>query len=103
MAKAESIISKAIMDYVNSLPNYKIWRNQSGQIRVKGGGWMHLSPKGTPDLVGYTDTGQFIGIEVKTLTGTEEDHQTEFREACTGICITATSVDEVKEWLQKKN
>jgi hypothetical protein len=39
-------------------------RANSGKVRVKGG-FMQLHEKGTPDLIGFTVSGQFIGIELK--------------------------------------
>lgn len=39
-------------------------RANSGKVRVKGG-FMQLHEKGTPDLIGFTIQGQFIGIELK--------------------------------------
>lgn len=39
-------------------------RANSGKVRVKGG-FMQLHEKGTPDLIGFTYEGQFIGIELK--------------------------------------
>ena len=42
-----------------------LWRANSGKVGTKHGGWIHLAPAGTADIVGMTDTGQFIGIEVK--------------------------------------
>lgn len=43
----------------------KIYRSQSGKVKVKGG-WMQLCPEGTPDATGYTVDGRIIGIEFKT-------------------------------------
>lgn len=42
------------------------WMNRanSGKVRVKGG-YMQLHEKGTPDLIGFTRKGQFVGIELK--------------------------------------
>ena len=39
-------------------------RANSGKVRVKGG-FLQLHEKGTPDLIGFTVDGKFIGIELK--------------------------------------
>ena len=39
-------------------------RANSGKVRVKGG-FMQLHKKGTPDIIGFTTEGRFIGIELK--------------------------------------
>ena len=39
-------------------------RANSGKVKVRGA-WMQLHVKGTPDLIGFTKNGQFIGIELK--------------------------------------
>lgn len=79
------------------------WRSQSGRVK---GGRMHLAPKGTPDLVGFTCQGQFVGIEVKTPTGKmsaeqEQWHESAKRRGC--IALVARTPEEavnlfLEEW-----
>jgi hypothetical protein len=53
-----------IIKAVNASGLATVWRNQSGLVRVARG-FMHLAPKGSPDIVGFTRGGRFVGLEVK--------------------------------------
>ena len=64
-SKSEKIIQKEILAYAKK--HHKVaWidRANSGKVRVKGG-FMQLHENGTPDLIGYSVDGKFIGIEIK--------------------------------------
>lgn len=51
------------------------FRVQSGMVKVRGG-WMHLSPTGTADvLVIVPPHGRLLGLEVKTAKGKEREAQ----------------------------
>lgn len=68
MASEESKITKSGLAICNASPIVKrIYRTQSGQVRVKGG-FMWLCPNGTPDTTGFSVDGRVIGIEYKTVT-----------------------------------
>jgi|SRR5580658_344112 hypothetical protein len=58
----ESEIQRDVIQSVNKSGLARVWRSQSG---TRGGGRMHLAPEGTPDIVGYTRLGRFVGLEVK--------------------------------------
>jgi len=47
--KAETVLSKAIRGALEQC-GYVVHRLQSGRVPVKRG-WLHLEPKGTPDLL----------------------------------------------------
>ena len=66
MASEENKITKLGIEQCLAHPIVKrIYRTQSGKVRVKGG-FMSLCPKGTPDTTGFTVDGRIIGIEYKT-------------------------------------
>lgn len=66
MASEESKITKLGLELCKAHPIVKrMYRTQSGQVRVKGG-FMWLCPIGTPDTTGFTVDGRIIGIEYKT-------------------------------------
>jgi len=66
MASEESKTTKLGLELCRAHPVVKrIYRTQSGQVRVKGG-FMWLCPIGTPDTTGFTVDGRIIGIEYKT-------------------------------------
>lgn len=65
MAESEGEIQKIILKHAKSHPLIAwIDRANSGKVRVRGG-FMQLHEKGTPDLIGYSVDGRFIGIEIK--------------------------------------
>ena len=71
---SETELSKSIREALGLL-GYVVWRQQSGRVRVRGA-IMHLSPEGTPDLIGYTPQGRLIALEVKAPKGKERPAQT---------------------------
>ena len=65
MAKLEKEIQAELIKIIRKHPRVAfIDRANSGKVRVKGG-FMQLHRKGTPDLIGFTTSGKFIGIELK--------------------------------------
>jgi hypothetical protein len=72
----ETRIVNAIIKAVNASGYGCVWRNQAGTARS---GRLHLAPTGTPDIVGCSKDGSFIGLEVKTDTGKESKEQIEHR------------------------
>jgi len=65
----ETDLQRAILETLRAL-GLTVWRNQSGTVRVRGG-FMHMAPEGTPDIIGYLADGRLLGIEVK-LPGKEK-------------------------------
>ena len=62
--KTETPIQRDIIKTINASGLATVWRCPSGEVRVRRG-YLHMAPKGTPDIVGYTRDGKFVGIEVK--------------------------------------
>ena len=79
MNRSESEISKEIQDYLK-LMGFIYWRNQSGQLRVKGG-YMHFGINGLADYTVMLPSCHLY-IEVKTLTGKQRDAQEAFELSC---------------------
>ena len=80
-------------------------RANSGKVRVKGG-FMQLHMKGTPDLIGFSITGQFIGIELKrpsTKKATNEDQKAmqELMSISDCVCGVAYDIDSLDEILDR--
>ena len=64
-SKAEKDLQKECLAYAKKHPKIAwIDRANSGKVKVKGG-WMQLHENGTPDLIGYSNDGVMIGIEMK--------------------------------------
>jgi hypothetical protein len=74
----ESEIQRELLSLARNHPNVS-WmdRANSGKVRVKGS-FMQLHAKGTPDIIGFTVSGRFIGIELKrpdTKNNTNNDQK----------------------------
>ncbi len=70
----EGGIQRAILDALLAA-GAMAFRAQAGKVKVRGG-WMHLCPPGTPDiLVVVPPHGLLLGLEVKTATGEERESQ----------------------------
>ena len=68
----EAQIQRACLDALHRL-GITCWRDQAGTAR---GGRTHLSPPGTPDIIGYLPGGRMLAIEVKTALGSVSQEQT---------------------------
>ncbi len=115
----ESDIQRAIQAHVSSL-GHRLFRNNTGEGWVgKFGGrtangsvTLHNARPlhaglcvGSSDLIGWTDTGRFLAIEVKTETGIISPEQINFiRVAREHGCLAgiARSIDDAKGILSGK-
>jgi hypothetical protein len=84
---SEQDLVRTIIDATNATGLAFVWRCQSGRVRVRRG-WMHLSPAGTPDVIGWLRDGRFLGIEVKR----PGEKPTEIQEECRRRIIAAGGV-----------
>lgn len=91
----EQKIQKRILDYL-----YK-----KGFLAVKFNNLGIYSTPGFPDIVGCTNKGIFLAIEVKIPGEKPKPHQQAYLDAINklhGIGFYATSVEEVEEELKKR-
>ena len=91
----EKEIVAQIMRYLKTLPCCFAWKTHGGMYGVAG----------LPDVI-CCYHGRFVGLEVKTPSGklTKLQEATLHRiQAAKGHAFKVTSVDEVKEILQKLN
>jgi hypothetical protein len=97
----ESVIQADILNYLFWLGVFA-WRNYTGPI-VRGGGGKRVvfcpNPSaGAPDILGVTEKGRLLAIEVKSSSGKLTSEQCFYRERLTtlgAIYITARSLDDV--------
>lgn len=94
---AETAIQNRIRIALAAL-GVRLFRNPVGMAYFSNGSPVHFGLcVGSSDLIGYTATGRFIAIEVKTPTGRATDEQLAFIEAVRkvgGIAFIAHSVEE---------
>ena len=98
MSKHENLVTKQIIEYL-TLKGYFVWRNNSG-MRNK----IRFGIKGSPDILGITPEGRFIGIEVKSPTGSQSDEQKAFEGQINdrhGIYILCVTLEEMIEKLKE--
>jgi len=107
-APNENSITNAILTYLNCQPNTFAWRNNTTGIydsrkkcyRSRTGKY---NIKGVADILGITNDGRFIAIEVKRPGGRasrEQQYYLSRIKALGGIAGIATSVIEAKELLE---
>lgn len=62
----EAVLRLAILAAVGSRPDVTIWNHPTGSAVSGVGAWLRFGLPGSPDIVGFTDGGLFIGLEIKT-------------------------------------
>lgn len=98
MAKEEKQIQNAIEHYL-TLKKHFFWKNNSGALPTKSGGFIRFGAVGSPDICLVKD-GFFIGLEVKTKTGKQSDGQKDFEKRLKeagGEYYIVKSIDDCKE------
>lgn len=101
MKSTEKLTQRHILAYLDQ-EGYLAWRNNSGLVNIRG----HLyamGPAGSPDIIGMTKTGRFLGIEVKDVKAKQNPNQIAFQkkvEENGGLYILARSVDDVRACLE---
>ena len=100
----ESDIQRKIMIEVSKL-GHRVFRNNTGLFTLDDGRKVRTGLcVGSSDLVGWTNTGRFLAIEVKTPTGKPTQEQVNFLEQVNksgGIAFIARSPEEAREILCK--
>ncbi len=56
-------ITNPLVSAINAIPGCWALRVNAGRVAVRGG-WMHLAPENTPDVIGYV-RGRFFSLECK--------------------------------------
>lgn len=97
---SESLVVSACIKWLWSHGCY-IWRNNTGMLFDKKNRPVRYGYVGSPDIIGMTPTGRFLGIECKSPTGGDlSEPQERFRDRCRangGIYLTIRSVDQLEE------
>lgn len=97
----EKQLQSAILQYLETR-HFLCWRNNSGMAEstnAKTGASyrIKLGKSGSPDIIGMTKSGQWLGIEVKGETGKQRESQIEFEQQVRdnhGIYLLVHSWDE---------
>lgn len=113
LQQKESDVVKAILQYINVV--YRkghVWRNNVGATKFTSPDgnrereyFVRFAEKGQADIIGYTDEGLFIAIEVKapgkkrTITEEQEAFLSGVRQAG-GLAILADCLEDVMKALE---
>lgn len=103
---SEREIQQNILISFGSLPDLRIWRNNTGSIKTPDGRFVTFGLKGSADILGIMRGGRFLAIEVKTATGRQSEHQKNFQnmiESFGGVYILARSAEDVKRRLESES
>jgi hypothetical protein len=101
MKSTEKVTQRHILAYLDH-EGYLAWRNNSGLVNIRGHMYA-MAPAGSPDIVGMTKTGQWLGIEVKDIKTKQNPNQVMFQkkvELNGGLYIVARSLEDVKQVLE---
>lgn len=106
MSASEQVIKKAIIDMFEKR-GVIAWVNHAGKVKVKGG-WMQLSPKGTPDIIAIVEgPGRLLGLEVKDAKGKNRPSQDAWNEVATAhgahVATVRTPEEAWKEFVYARN
>ena len=96
MAKEEKQIQNSIEDYL-SYKKHFFWKNNSGALPTKTGGFIRFGAVGSPDIC-LIFKGQFFALEVKGKKGKQSPGQIEFQnglEKVGGLYFIVKSIDDV--------
>jgi hypothetical protein len=93
---SEGAIQKSIVDAFETI-GVRAIRVQSGIVKVRGG-WMHLAPEGTPDImICVPPNGRALFLEVKTRRGKESGGQTTRAQELRALGALVHTVRSVEE------
>ncbi len=101
---SESILVADIGIAFGSLPDLFIWRSNTGVAIRASGAPVRFNVNGTPDFLGVmAPSGRAVGIEAKSVDGTQRAAQIVFQaawESRGGLYLLVRSVEEVRVGLR---
>lgn len=102
---AHTKLLREILLAIGSRPDCIVWEHKTGLFRLPvGEGRVFVGLPGSPDIVGFTSGGRFLGIEVKTGGGKLTPQQHAFSTAANRlgvvVCV-ARSVDEAVAYVNR--
>lgn len=101
LARPESEIQRAILDYLATVPGWFGWRQNTGAVST-GKRFVRFAPKGCADIVGC-HKGRFVAIEVKRPGRLLTADQVAFSMSvgwADGVYIRAEHVEDVRRGLE---
>ena len=96
-AEHQALVKEILIEF-GSKPYVRLWANNTGAVATKNR-YVKFGLKGSSDIIGILNTGQFIGIEVKTGKSKQSPGQIAFQnmlEKFGGVYILARSTKDVQ-------
>jgi hypothetical protein len=90
-------IVKLILKEIGSRQDVRIWQNSTGSV-FNNGRKISFGLIGSADIIGLTNTGRFLAIEVKSGNAKQSHQQIKFQEMIIkfgGIYILANELQDV--------
>lgn len=103
MGGKEHEIQQRILLKIGSMPNVRVWRNNTGSIKSEDGRFITFGLKGSADILGILKGGRFLAIEVKGVTGRQSEQQKNFEnmiKSFGGVYILARNIDDAIRGIQ---
>lgn len=103
-SEAHSRLLKDVLLALGSSPLCRVWRNECGMaLNLSSGRPFKYGLEGSPDIIGFTCSGLFIGIEIKTGESDLSKQQKIFHAVAkkfqVNICV-ARSVSDAVSFVQ---
>ena len=100
---SEAQVLAEVLAAIGALPDFRIWRVNTGAARMATGRVVRFGLKGTADILGLTSTGRFLAIEVKSATGRLRPEQQAFGEMVrrfNGLYLVVRSAEDAVAQLE---
>lgn len=80
--KSHQLLLKKCLFWLSLNRPWVCWSNTSGHVKTEEGRYIKFGLKGSSDIIGFTDQGHFISIEIKTGKSVLSKQQKAFRTTC---------------------
>jgi len=79
-AKHQVFLKQVLLRLAVLQRDCRFWENATGKVRTDQGRWIKFGLKGSADIIGISDQGRFLSIEIKTGQAVQNEGQKNFEE-----------------------
>lgn len=80
--KSHQMLVKKTLMWLSMNRSWVCWSNTSGMVKTDTGRFVKFGMKGSTDIIGFTEEGQFVAIEIKTGNSKLSKQQKAFQSVC---------------------
>lgn len=80
--KSHQLMVKKTLMWLSMNRPWICWSNTSGQVKTDTGRYVKFGLKGSTDIIGFTEDGQFVAVEIKTGNARLSKQQKAFQAVC---------------------